>query len=155
VLIEIEKRLKGVPEDQRIVYIKAAEEVRFETVTGVIDDLRAKGLKRIGILAEKKEGRLAGDFEPGLGVGSLALRENYGLTVSVEPIPQGSVGVKVGNVNVRLRDLSDTVHTRLKGQQNKSVMIQAPGSTRWGRIVEVIDSVKAGGAEVIGMRARP
>jgi biopolymer transport protein ExbD len=152
VLAEVEKRLKNAPDSEQVVYIKPAGEVRFETVTAFIDDLKSKGVKRIGLMADrKKNGSVAGNARS-LNEGELQRRESFDLTVSVESTLHGGVGIKVGNSKVPPRDLTNSVRTKLRSRPDKSVVIQAPGATPYRSIVDMIDKIRAGGAKVFGLR---
>jgi len=154
VLAEVEKRLKNEPYSEQIVFIKPAGVVRFETVTDFIDHLKSKGVKRIGLMADRtKNGSVAGNARS-LKEGELQQRESFDLTVSVESTLHGGVSMKVGNSKVLPRDLTNSVRTKLRSRPDKSVVIQAPGATPYRSIVDVIDKIRAGGAKAFGLRVK-
>src|SRR5437867_6597965 len=51
---KIKQALKDKPQDEQIVYLKAAVFVRYGTVVSVIDAIRQAGFDRIGLVADKK-----------------------------------------------------------------------------------------------------
>jgi len=75
--------------------------------------------------------------------------------VTVETVAGGKIITKVGEARVPLRELANKVRVLLKDRTNKGVEIEAPGTTDYDSIVQVIDEVKAGGAEpiVLGLKS--
>ena len=76
------------------------------------------------------------------------------LTVTVEAARRGALRMKVAEIRTPLRKLADTIHKYLRGRANKSVMIVAPGSIKYGPIRDLVDEVKKGGAEAIGLSVK-
>ncbi len=54
----IKKMIEGKPIDQRVVYVKADNRVRYDNVVNVIDGIRAAGIDRVGLVVDpgKKKG---------------------------------------------------------------------------------------------------
>jgi biopolymer transport protein ExbD len=157
---EAERHLRLLPEERRIVYIKALPEVSYGVVVGVIDEIRALGYG-IGLVKHKAQG------QPATAVGSAHRTEpseqsngersgtqaagldDDQLVVTVEAADRSGIRVKVGDTLVPLREIAGTVRASLKGRAKKRVMIVAPSTIQYGLITEVIDEIKAGGAEEV------
>jgi ankyrin repeat protein len=159
---EVDKLLRELPEEKRIAYIKAAPQVIYGTIVGIIDDLGGLGYDRIGLLAGKTQGKPKTTISSRRGTGlskkdagersseqTTGAREDL-LVVTVEALTGGKIFATVGGVRVPLRELASKVSALLKDRANKSVKIVAPATMHYGSILEVIDLVKAGGAETVG-----
>jgi biopolymer transport protein ExbD len=158
---EVDKRLRLLPAEDRIVYIKVMPEVSYNTLTGIIDEIKARGYDRIGLVADRsqeqrKTARATASSAVTSAKGapkgveqSSVNREQLVITVYV--IGQGRIGVMVGETRVPLRELERNIRARLKGSANKSVLILAPAAVTYGSIVSVIEATKAGGADVVGL----
>ncbi|MBA3805027.1 MAG: biopolymer transporter ExbD [Acidobacteria bacterium] len=159
VATEVDRRLSLIPEESRIVYIKAMPEVSYGTIVGIIEEVRARGYYRIGLVADKAQSQRGADMAPArktkTSEGSARLgawapgREEAQLTVTVEALRRGGLRVKVGKIRTPLRKIADSIRAHLRGKANKSVMIVAPGRIQYGSVKGVIDEAKKGGAEVV------
>ena len=54
---KIKAKMKDRTPDKKIVFIKADENVRYETVVKVIDTIRKQEVDKIGLVADKKKGQ--------------------------------------------------------------------------------------------------
>lgn len=69
----------------------------------------------------------------------------------METATGGKITIKVAETPVPLRELETKVRALLKDRSEKTVRIVGPGTIHYGAIVEVIDAVRAGGAEAIAL----
>lgn len=53
----IDNKMKDRTPDKKIVYIKADNNVRYDTVVKAIDVIRKQGVEKIGLVADKKKGQ--------------------------------------------------------------------------------------------------
>ena len=157
----VDNRLRLLPEEKRIIYIKALPEVSYGTIVRIIDDLRALGYDRIGLVKDKAKDRTQTAVDSTRRIESDVERENERrrvpktstdgdqLIVTVEVASGERIRVRVGQTRVALHALTSIIRARLRTRAEKIVRIIAPAMTKYGSIVKVVDMVKAGGAEQI------
>ena len=156
---EIDNLLWNLPEEKQIAYIKAGSDVTYGVIVGLIDDLRAAGYDRVGLVASKSQGKTAtransrsikvNKNEAGKSASEPGANAEEPLVVVVENATGGKITARVGETRVALRELASKVRALLKDRADKRVKIVAPGAIHYGSIVEVIDEVKAGGGDAI------
>jgi biopolymer transport protein ExbD len=161
---EIDDLLWNLPEEKQIAYIKAGPNISYGTIVSIIDDLGAVGYDRVGLMAaDKTRGKPKPTLSPTRATGSskkdsgesstgkaTGAREDL-LVVTVETATGGKITIKVAETPVPLRELETRVRALLKDRSEKTVRIVGPGTIHYGAIVEVIDAVRAGGAEAIAL----
>lgn len=162
VITEVDKLLQLLPEEKRIIYIKAMPEVSFGTIVGIIEEARSRGYGRIGLAENKTRGQRestiasvpeTNDQSKSVNTQAPGQQEEQ-LTVTVETIREGRLSVKVNKISITHRKIADTIRAHLKGRLNTTVMIVAPAKLQYGSIVSVIDEVKKGGAEMVGLSVK-
>lgn len=153
--------LRDLPEEKRVIYIKAAADVKYGTVVGLVNELKDRGYS-IGLVADKKKQpdanadarrRNQSDNQPSQGVEVPASEgsetseagESEKLTVTVRLGRGSKMQVRVGSKPVALHQLTSVVRANLKSRAVKNVRVVAPASSSYGAIVEIIDSIKSGG----------
>lgn len=159
VATEVDNLIWNLPEEKRIVYLKPMPDVAYGLIVGIIDDLRVLGYDRIGLVADKANGRpeIGVDSrrptEPGKQAGQNSAVQGTGaedlLVVTIEVDTGGLITARVGDVHVPLRELASKVRPLLKDRNNRNAKIVAPHTMHYGSVVKVIEAVKAGGAEAI------
>ncbi|MBI4470375.1 MAG: biopolymer transporter ExbD [Acidobacteria bacterium] len=60
----IRKTMETKPIDQRIVYVKADNRVRYDNVVSVIDGIRSAGIDRVGLVVDPGKRGQSGAAEP-------------------------------------------------------------------------------------------
>ncbi len=160
VATEINNRLRLLPEERRIVYLKVFSELNYGVMVGFIEEIRALGYG-IGLVKNKTQGHpgIARGSTPRPAPGEQSNRKRAGaqaasldedqLVVTVEAAGRSGISVKVGNTLVPLREVTSTVRASLSGRANKRVIIVAPETIHYGLIAGVIDEITAGGSEKI------
>jgi biopolymer transport protein ExbD len=150
---EVAKRFDGVPDKERIVYIKSAPDVEYGVVVRLIDALRERGITMIGLVAEKPKPEADSDRgrEPG-EPGAAPAPDVAGVVVEVTPDGCGNVTYAVEGRKVSARLLTSRLRDRLSRAASKSVIILAPKSVAYAQVVRVIDSAKNAGATDIGLQ---
>jgi biopolymer transport protein ExbD len=163
VATQVDNLLWNLPEEKRIVYIKAMPDLSYGVVVSIIDDLRAIGYDQFGLVAANKpqgkpattsvSPRTTGRDKKETGEGSRprATGTEDLLVVTVETETGGQITARVGEARVPLRELESKVRALLKDHANRTVKIEAPVTIHYGSIVAVIDALKAGGAEAIAL----
>jgi biopolymer transport protein ExbD len=53
---QVKERLEDLPEGQKIVYLKADEQLEYSEVMAVMDLLREAGVEEIALIAEQRTG---------------------------------------------------------------------------------------------------
>lgn len=150
--------LKDKPPDQQIAYIKAAVSVRYGTVVSVMNAMRAAGIDRIGLLADKKKhpgGKPVPDVKPTRPVNKSS-RSSVATSSVAPPVilidVRGKTRLRLNSKPVLLSRLSGRLQKLLDGRDRKTVFIKAPGEMAYGDVVKVIDIAKGAGAQPIGLQ---
>lgn len=156
---EVDKLLRDLPPEKRRPYVKAAREVKYGTIISIRDDLRSLGYEEIALVSDKRrksnrnsttKTRVAekGASEaPMLGTST----GNKLFVATVATRRNGTMIIKVGGTQVPLSGLAKQVRSLLNSRVFKGMILEAPGAIHYGSIVQVIDELKAGGAEEIGL----
>ena len=149
VVDEVAKRLEALPSEERVVYIKAAPEVAYGPIVKLIDALKARGIDRIGLVADKSK--------PEVGSGGGApprprtMPKHEGVIVEVILDRRGQASYAVEGRKVSARSLTSALRDRLARARKKNVMILAPQAVAYAQVVRVIDSAKSAGATDIAL----
>jgi biopolymer transport protein ExbD len=152
VAVEVSKRLDGASDEKRVVYIKSAPEVEYGVIVRLIDALRARGITRIGLVAEKPkpEAGAGGTGLPrGADGGTAPLPD--GVVVEVAPDGRGHMTYAVEGRKVPARSVVARLRERLSRAANKNVIILAPTSVTYAQVVRVIEWAKNAGATAIAL----
>jgi biopolymer transport protein ExbD len=157
---QVDKLLRELSPEKRVPYLKAAREVKYGTLLSIRDELLSLGYEHIALVADKNQGH---KFNPNSGVSEKAASEGPALktrgdekllVASVATTKKGSIRIKIGETWVPLNGLAKKVRGLLNGRVFKGMIIEAPGAIHYGSIVQVMDELKSGGAEEIGLGLR-
>jgi biopolymer transport protein ExbD len=157
--------LRELPEEKRVVYIKAAADVKYGSVVSLINELKDNGY-RVGLLtdAEKRQdvdvdagrrNRSDNQMSPGPAPATSETNKaagNEGVTVAVSVGRGNKMRVRVNSKPVAINQLTSTVIGILKASAVKNVRLVAPPTMSYGVIVEIIDLIKASGGTPIELK---
>jgi len=170
---KIKKELKDKSPIKRIVYIKAAESVKFKTLVLLFKLIRKADIEKSGLVVIKAKNEKPGARPTILEVKFPA--EHFNDQTIMKPNPLTLVvgidksrnlslnTVSMGNVN-DTNNLTDKLTTIFKERENngvfregtneteKTTFIKASQSLRYGDVAKVIDAVRLSGAQPVGMQ---
>lgn len=171
---KIDKKMEDKSPDKRIVYIESAVGVKYETIVKLLNSIRKADIDRVGLVAVK------GNYEklaikPSRFEVRLPAEPIEDDRVDIKPNPLTLVvsidksGVlrlnmdSMGDVN-NTEKLTDKLTEIFKDREingvfreatnevEKTVIIKASRSLKYGDVVKVIDAVKLAGAQPIGLQ---
>lgn len=154
----VKQAWKDKPPDEQIAYIKAGVFVRYGTVVSVMDAMRAAGVDRIGLLADKKkhpDAKPGPDVKPTRPVNRSSSSSDA--TLSADPPViildvRSRTRLKLNSKAMLLSRLESRLQELLDGRSDKTVFIRAPRQMSYGDVVKVIDIAKGVGAQPIGLQ---
>jgi biopolymer transport protein ExbD len=155
---KIKQALKDKPPDEQVAYIKAGVFVRYGTVVSVMDAMRAVGIERIGLLANKKKHpdvKPSPDVEPKRPVNNSSRSSDA--TLSADPAViiidvRSKTRLRLNSQPILLSGLKGRLEKLLARQEFKAVFVKAPRKMSYGDVVKVIDIAKGAGAQPIGLQ---
>lgn len=171
----IAERLRDKTPDKRIVYIEAAESVKYETLVTLLNLIRKADNDKVGLVVVRKNNKELGNIparfevklpaEPNESDMKTPLRPNP-LTLVVEIDKTGNLFLnkeKMGNVG-ETTNLMNKLSQVFKERENNGVLregtnevekttfIKASRSIKYGDFAKVVDAVKGAGAQPIGLQ---
>lgn len=163
---KVKQALKDKPPEEQIAYIKAGVLVRYDTVVSVMDYMRAAGVERIGLVADKKkhpDAKPGSDVKPKRPVHNSSRSSDATLsaapdaTLSAAPAViiidvRSKTRLKLNSKPMSLSRLESRLRKLLVGRSDKTVFIMAPRKMSYGDVVKVIDIAKGAGAQPIGLQ---
>jgi biopolymer transport protein TolR len=63
--------------------------------------------------------------------------------------------VRLGNENIRLEALAERIRQRLQQREDKQVFLHSDGAVTMQQVMDVMDRLKDGGVEKVGIVSRP
>ena len=63
--------------------------------------------------------------------------------------------VQIGNDTIRIDVLTERIRQRLEGRDDRQVFLRSDGQVTMQQVMEVMDRLKAGGVEKVGIVSRP
>jgi biopolymer transport protein ExbD len=154
---KIKLALKDKPPEEQIVYIKAGVSVKYRTVVSVVNAIRASGIDRIGLVANKKKKPDAKPAGESLGrpvasssVSSGANGQTVAPVILIEV--RSKTRLRLDDKRILLSQLGSQLEKLLVGREFKAVFVKAPGTMSYGDVVRVIDIAKSAGAQPIGLQ---
>ena len=158
---EVAKLLLNLPLEKRVPYVKAGKDVKYATLISIRDDLHSLGCKQIGLVGDRGRVRKPNPnstTKTGLSAKVASevpvlknISDEKPLVAHVATTKTGSITIRIGKTQLPLRRLAKKVRGLLNGRVYKGMIIEATEATHCGFIVQVIDELKAGGAESIGL----
>lgn len=170
---KIEKALKGKSPNKRMVYIKAAKSVRFQTMVNVFNSIRKADVDKAGLVVIKTDNEKPVARPTILEVKLPAEPSNDQTIIKPNPLTL-VVGIKkgknltlnnesMGNI-IDTNSLTDKLASIFKERENngvfregtneveKNTFIKASRSLSYGDVAKVIDAVRLSGAQPVGMQ---
>lgn len=154
IVSEVDQMLRDRPEEKQLVYIKAGPEVSYRNVVDLFGDLESFGYERIGLVASHQSSlpkTRAGTSSSASANSNVPRSVESGYLVVTVRMSKGQPMIVVDGENVSLSQLSAYIHNALTQRATKTVMVQGDPNARYGLIVSIIDELKAGGAEPVGL----
>jgi biopolymer transport protein ExbD len=148
---KIKQALKDKPQDEQIVYVKAAVFVRYGTVVSVIDAIRQAGFDRIGLVADKKNPNVKPTIPAKNPSGSRDITLSAAWAVILIDI-KSKTQLKLNSKPMLLSRLRSRLQKLLDGRSDKTVFIRGPRKMAYGDVMKVIDIAKSAGAQPIGLQ---
>lgn len=149
---KIKLALKDKPADEQIVYVKAGVSVKYSSVVSVVNAIRASGIDRIGLVADKKT---LPDVKPGhqpRPASPVSSGANGPLVVPIIVIDvRSKTRLRLDSKPIVLSQLRIRLEKLLALRESKAVLVKAPRNMSYGDVVKLIDIVKSAGAEPIGL----
>lgn len=165
----VDDRLKDLPSEDHIAYIRGGKDVQYGTVMALLDSIRQAGYERVGLVADREGRPGSAMFEALIPANAPAVTDSSSVPSHlIVPIAPGSLSVGVFSLVVEVksgtgpdqivslnrqememahlaRKLRDVLYMR----NDKAVAIAAPKDKSYGDVVSIIDVVKGAGAQPI------
>lgn len=174
----VSQRLKGQAEADRIVYVAGGAFIDYRNIVGVIDRVRREGVTRIGLLVDQqsRSGEAPSLFrvqipaEPNFNEDLKVSPNPLTLVVSISrdlklQLNQESMGTATDTANLtqtltRLFQARKEQHAYKLGMEKradvpederieKTIVVKATRSNKYGDVVRLIDAIKGAGANAI------
>jgi biopolymer transport protein ExbD len=162
VAAEADRRVRALPEQDRIIFVRASSGIRYGTLVRLIDEFRALGDERIGLIADKSTSepdRQAGSRETWASdasgsansPGSADPAAGAVVLISIDGGRKG-LSIAVDGTRVRRDAFEAAVHRRFQGMASRTVILLAPANISYASIMDLVDTIKAAGAQSIGFQ---
>ena len=175
----VSRRLKGQAEADRIVYVAGGAFIDYRNIVGVIDKIRKEGVTRIGLLVDQqsRSGEAPGilrvqipaepDFNEDLSKVKpnpltlvVSISRDLKLQLNQEPMGPATDTANLTQTLTRLFQARKEQHAYKSGMETrtdvpederieKTIVVKATRSIKYGDVVRLIDAVKGAGANAI------
>jgi biopolymer transport protein ExbD len=171
---KISEKIKDKTPDKRIVYIESSVNVKYATIVKVLSVIRKNDVDKAGFIAFRKNYEKLGSKPSRIEV-KIPAEEDKNNLVNVKPNPfilivsidklgllllnNESAGdfTETGKLTDKLNDIfkereSNGIFREGTNEIEKTVFIKAAKSLKYGDVVKVINAVKLGNAQPIGVQ---
>lgn len=175
----VSRRLKGQAEADRIVYVAGGAFVDYRNIVGVIDKIRKKGVTRIGLLVDQQSTRGEAPslfrvqipakpdpnddlskFKPDPLTLVVSISRDLNLELNREPTGTATDTAKLTQTLTRIFQERKERHAYKSGMETrtdvpederieKTIVVKANRSNKYGDVVRLIDAIKGAGANSI------
>ncbi|MDX6498214.1 MAG: hypothetical protein QOG23_1474 [Blastocatellia bacterium] len=176
---QVSRRLKGQAEANRIVYVAGGASVDYSNIVGVINNVRKEGVTRIGLLVDQQSGSgeapsilhvqipAEPDFNEDLSKVSpnpltlvVSISRELKLQLNQEPMGTATDTANLTQTLTRIFQERKERHAYKSGMETrtdvpederieKTIVVKANRSNKYGDVVRLIDAIKGAGANAI------
>ena len=159
---EVDKLLRDRPANKQGWYVKALPEVTCATVIGLRDDIAALGYEQMGLLGNKgtqatvknnptRQTSTNPEEQPKSSSPPANEKDQGRFDVHIGLSKTGTLMIKINETEVLPTQLANKMQTFRASHPGNGVIISAAPTVSYGSLMSVIDQLKTGGAERIGL----
>ena len=159
---EVDKLLRDRPANKQVWYLKALPEVTCATVIGLRDDVAALGYEQIGFVSNRgtqsavknpptKQPSTTPEGQPNASSAAANEKSHSRFDVYIGPSKTGTLMVNLNGTEVLLTQLANKMQTFRASHPAAGANISAAPTASYGSLLSVVDQLKTGGAEWIGL----
>jgi biopolymer transport protein ExbD len=175
----VSRRLKGQAEADRIVYVAGGAFIDYRNIVGVIDKIRKEGVTRIGLLvdqqsrsgeapsllrvqipAEPDPNEDLSKSKPNALILVVSISRDLKLELNGEPMGTAADTIRLTQTLTRIFQECKKRHAYKPGMETrtdvpederieKTIIVKAYRSNKYGDVAQLIDAIKGAGANVI------